>query len=47
MKGGSGEVFQLKLQGEGFVIVQPSEGPATTDGKGGGVADAIGDLLGG
>lgn len=25
LKGGSGEVFQLVLQGEGFVIVQPSE----------------------
>jgi uncharacterized protein (AIM24 family) len=45
IKGGSGEAFQLKLQGEGFVIVQPSEG-FPTDGKGAGVADAIGDLLG-
>lgn len=25
LKGGSGEVFQLMLQGDGFVIVQPSE----------------------
>lgn len=25
VRGGSGEVFQLMLQGEGFVIVQPSE----------------------
>jgi uncharacterized protein (AIM24 family) len=47
IKGGSGEVFQLELRGEGFVIVQPSEGPATADGKGGGVADAHRDHQGG
>jgi uncharacterized protein (AIM24 family) len=46
LKGGSGEMFQLKLQGEGSVIVQPSEGPLTPDGNGG-VADTIGDFLGG
>jgi uncharacterized protein (AIM24 family) len=46
IKGGSGEAFQLKLQGEGFVIVQPSEGPPTS-GKSAGVADAIGDLIAG
>jgi uncharacterized protein (AIM24 family) len=46
IKGGSGEVFQTKLEGEGFAIVQPSEGPQTADAKGG-VADAIGDLFGG
>lgn len=27
LRGGSGEVFQLALFGQGFVIVQPSEGP--------------------
>jgi uncharacterized protein (AIM24 family) len=47
IKGGSGEMFQLKLHGEGSVIVQPSEGPITPDGKGGGLGDAVGDLLGG
>lgn len=45
IKGGSGEAFQLMLQGEGFVLVQPSEGPiipTTNNGGGGGV---ISDLL--
>jgi len=46
LKGGSGELFQLKLEGEGSVIVQPSEGPVTPDGNGG-LGDAIGDFLGG
>ena len=27
LRGGSGELFQLALHGQGFVIVQPSEGP--------------------
>jgi uncharacterized protein (AIM24 family) len=27
LRGGSGELFQLALSGQGFVIVQPSEGP--------------------
>ncbi|HVX47048.1 MAG TPA: AIM24 family protein [Mycobacteriales bacterium] len=44
LKGGSGEMFQLQLQGEGYVIVQPSEGPLDS-GKGGGVADTIGEIL--
>lgn len=47
LKGGSGEMFQLRLQGEGSVIVQPSEGPLNS-GKGkGGVTDTIGEILGG
>jgi len=46
LKGGSGEMFQLRLEGEGSVIVQPSEGPPAPKGKGG-AGDAIGDLLGG
>jgi uncharacterized protein (AIM24 family) len=46
VKGGSGEIFQLRLQGEGLVLVQPSEGPPA-DPKGHGVVDAIGGLLGG
>jgi uncharacterized protein (AIM24 family) len=45
IKGGSGEMFQLQLRGEGSVIVQPSEGPVTPP-KASGVVDAIGDLLG-
>lgn len=43
-KGGSGEMFQLRLQGEGSVIVQPSEGPLPAT-KGKGVADTIGEFL--
>ena len=27
LRGGSGELFQLALHGQGFVIIQPSEGP--------------------
>jgi uncharacterized protein (AIM24 family) len=45
VKGGSGEMFQLQLHGEGSVIVQPSEGPLS-NGKKGGVADTIGEFLG-
>jgi uncharacterized protein (AIM24 family) len=45
VKGGSGEMFQLQLQGEGSVIVQPSEGPLPAA-KGKGVADTIGEFLG-
>jgi len=44
VKGGSGEMFQLQLQGEGSVIVQPSEGPLPAA-KGKGVADTIGEFL--
>jgi uncharacterized protein (AIM24 family) len=44
IKGGSGEMFQLQLEGEGSVMVQPSEGPPPLP-KAKGVADAIGDLL--
>jgi uncharacterized protein (AIM24 family) len=48
LKGGSGEAFQLTLQGEGSVIVQPSEGPLPPPAKGSsGIADAVGDFLGG
>lgn len=44
LKGGSGELFQLRLEGEGFVIVQPSEGPLVPKKDGGG--DLIDELLG-
>jgi uncharacterized protein (AIM24 family) len=46
MKGGSGEAFQVELRGDGFVVVQPSEGPIQPK-SGGGIADAVGDFLGG
>jgi len=42
---GSGETIQLAFQGQGWVLVQPSEGrvvPATASGGGG-----LGNLLGG
>lgn len=45
LKGGSGELFQLQLDGEGFVIVQPSEGPHPPP-KGKGAVDTLGELLG-
>jgi len=45
LRGGSGELFQLALSGQGFVIVQPSEGPAVAQqSKGGGL---LGNLVGG
>ncbi len=49
LRGGSGEMFQLCLQGQGFVLVQPSEGPKVPAGQqsgssGGGM---LGNLLGG
>ncbi|MFS8478405.1 MAG: AIM24 family protein [Micromonosporaceae bacterium] len=46
LRGGSGEVFQLVLSGEGFVIVQPSEGPAAPQQQSGG-GGLLGGLLGG
>jgi uncharacterized protein (AIM24 family) len=36
LKGGSGEMFQVLFQGQGFVIVQPSEGPVVAQQSGGG-----------
>lgn len=47
LRGGSGEAFQLTLEGEGSVIVQPSEGPLPAAKGGGGIADAVGEFLGG
>lgn len=45
LRGGSGELFQLVLSGQGFVIVQPSEGrPVPQQSGGGGI---LGNLLGG
>lgn len=45
IKGGAGELFQLQLDGAGFVIVQPSEGPFGPP-KGKGAIDTIGEMLG-
>lgn len=44
LKGGSGETYQLRLDGEGTVLVQPSEGPILP--KKDGIGDAVGELLG-
>ncbi|MGA8117218.1 MAG: AIM24 family protein [Actinocatenispora sp.] len=47
LKGGSGEMFQMCLQGNGFVLVQPSEGPkvpAAQKSSGGGM---LGSMLSG
>lgn len=41
LRGGSGEMFQILFQGQGFVIIQPSEGPAAAPARSGG-----GGLLG-
>lgn len=43
LKGGSGEMFQVVFQGQGFVIVQPSEGPVVPQqsGGGGGILGAL------
>lgn len=45
IKGGSGEAFQLRLDGSGFVVVQPSEGlPYPTEsGSGGGLGGLLGN----
>lgn len=53
LRGGSGEAFQYAFHGPGFVVVQPSEGPAYHQGGGGGnggnvAAAAVGGgILGG
>lgn len=46
-RGGSGETFQMDFQGEGFILVQPSEGPAGGAGAGGSAGgNSGGGLLG-
>lgn len=46
LKGGSGEMFQLLFQGQGFVIVQPSEGIPMAPAGGGGGGGLLGSLGG-
>ena len=47
---GSGESFQLGFEGQGWVLIQPSEGPVVPPhshgGEGGGVGGTIGSLFG-
>lgn len=45
VRGGSGETFQMAFGGQGFVLVQPSEGP-TGGGEGGGGGGLLGALGG-
>lgn len=49
VRGGSGETFQMAFGGQGFVLVQPSEGRFGGGGAGGsgGGKGFMGDLLGG
>jgi uncharacterized protein (AIM24 family) len=42
LRGGSGELFQLALSGQGFVIVQPSEGKPMAAEKSGGLGNVLG-----
>src|SRR3954468_2328053 len=44
---GSGESIQMAFQGQGWVLVQPSEGRVAVTGAQGGTAGGIGNLLGG
>ena len=44
---GSGESIQMAFQGQGWVLVQPSEGRITAVASGGGAGGGIGNLLGG
>ena len=36
VRGGSGETVQMAFSGQGFVLIQPSEGPRYVGGDGGG-----------
>jgi uncharacterized protein (AIM24 family) len=44
---GSGESIQMAFQGQGWVLVQPSEGRVAVTGAQGGATGGIGNLLGG
>ena len=44
---GSGESIQMAFQGQGWVLVQPSEGRVAVTGAQGGASGGIGNLLGG
>jgi uncharacterized protein (AIM24 family) len=47
LRGGSGELFQLALSGQGFVIVQPSEGKQVGAQQSSGGGGLLGNVLGG
>jgi uncharacterized protein (AIM24 family) len=44
---GSGETVQLAFSGQGWLLIQPSEGRVAPTAAGGGAAEALGNLLGG
>jgi uncharacterized protein (AIM24 family) len=44
---GSGETIQLAFSGQGWLLIQPSEGRVVAGKSGGGAAGALGNLLGG
>jgi uncharacterized protein (AIM24 family) len=46
VRGGTGEAFQIAFQGQGIVIVQPSEGQQVVGGGGGGGGGVAGALFG-
>lgn len=46
VRGGTGETFQMAFGGQGFVLVQPSEGRPTALGGGGGGGGILGSLGG-
>jgi uncharacterized protein (AIM24 family) len=47
MRGGSGETFQMAFTGQGWVLVQPSEGRLEGPGGSGSTGGGLGNLLGG
>lgn len=47
LRGGSGEAFQYAFHGPGFVVVQPSEGPAYNQGGGGNGGNVAAAAVGG
>ena len=48
---GSGETIQIAFGGQGWALIQPSEGqvaaPSQSGGSGGGAGGALGKMLGG
>jgi hypothetical protein len=44
---GSGETFQMAFSGQGWVLVQPSEGRVEAAGSSGSGGGGLGNLLGG
>lgn len=47
LRGGTGELFQMAFKGQGFVMVQPSEGVPQGGHQSGGKSGGLGGILGG